>query len=204
MLTSLSFFAASWKAQREAPPGSLNQLRQTYSRDLWSLHQSLPLRFHPVVEYCLNSLDAVLSLPTCLIHRDFSTANLILDETSCHLIGVLDWGEAEVGPFGQNIHFVQNLMCVLRHERGWIPLEDYETLQKTFWDTFQEEAGGLPAETITTIKIAGMIGLLLYRGFTRRLANMPQPVPISEDEAGRYSLLYLDAFLLNSATRIKT
>lgn len=75
-------------------------------------------------------------------------------------------------------------------------------MQATFWTTLQDEVGGLLAETIETIKIASVMGLLLYRGFTRRLPQMPEPSPISEkDEFGRYSKLYLDGFVLDPETR---
>lgn len=46
------------------------------------------------------------------------------------------------------------------------------------------------------------MGLLLYRGFARRLAGMPQPTTTSDNEAGRYGMLYLDAFIINPDTRI--
>ena len=52
------------------------------------------------------------------------------------------------------------------------------------------------------------MGLLLYRGFARRLAGMPQTTTTSDDEAGRYGmlyllyLLYLDAFIINPDTGI--
>ena len=61
--------------------------------------------------------------------------------------------------------------------------------------------GDLPAETMKTIKIARIIGLLRSRGFTKRLANMPPATPIHDDETGRYNMLSLDGFLINPATR---
>lgn len=64
------------------------------------LLHSLPLRFRSIVKRCFDSVEEVLSLPMVLLHRDFSKANLIVDKTSCHLVGVLDWGEARIGPFG--------------------------------------------------------------------------------------------------------
>jgi hypothetical protein len=61
--------------------------------------------------------------------------------------------------------------------------------------------GDLSAETIQTIKTARIMGLLLSRGFTTRLANMPQATPIHDDETGRYNMLPLDGFLVNPSTR---
>ena len=53
-----------------------------------------------------------------------------------------------------------------------------------------------------TIKSARIMGLLLSCGFTSRLANKPQVTPIRDDETGRYNMLSLDGFLIDSATRL--
>lgn len=63
----------------------------------------------------------------------------------------------------QSLHFVENLTCYLRCERGWIPHLDYRTLQEAFWFTFQDKVGGLSREIMMTIKIASIMGLLLCR-----------------------------------------
>ena len=146
-------------------------------------------------------MKAILSLPMVLLHRDFGTCNIMDDETSCHLTGVIDWAEAEVCPFGQNLHSLQAFTGALHLKNGWRRYEDYKALQDNFWGTFQDEVGDLSTETINTIKKARVMGLLRSRGFTKRLANMPPAVPISDDETGRYNMLSLDGFLVNPATR---
>lgn len=197
-----SFFAKSWRTPQPITSNYRSKLRQEYTSDLELLLRAFPSRFHRVIQECLDSIDAILNLPAVLLHRDFSTANLVVDRKTCNLKGVLDWGEAGLGTFGQNLHFIQNLMCVLDLERGWRPYNDYNMLQETFWSTFQRETGNVSEETIRTIKLASAMGLLLYRGFTRRLAGMPCAQPICEDQEGSYSFLYLDAFLLNPASNI--
>lgn len=52
---------------------------------------------------CLGSMEAILSLPMVLLHRDFGTGNIMADGISCHLTGIIDWAEAEICPFGQNL-----------------------------------------------------------------------------------------------------
>lgn len=202
MLTDKSFFATSWKAPQKAPWDLRLKLRQEYKQDLEDLLRSFPFRFHKTIQRCLDSLENILALPVVLLHRDFSTANLLVDWKTGQLEGVLDWGEAEICVFGPNLHFVQNFMCVLDSKHGWQPYDDFEALQETFWGRFRDEIGDISSETIKTIKLASMMGLLLYRGFTRRLVGMARPIPISEDEEGCYSFRYLDAFLLNPTTRI--
>ncbi|KAI9678632.1 MAG: hypothetical protein M1817_005689 [Caeruleum heppii] len=195
------FFAVTWKTPQEVDLDYRENLHRKYIRDLHLLLHSLPPRFRIFVQECLDSIKAILSLPMVLLHHDFGTCNIMVDEKSCHLTGVIDWAEAEICPFGQNLHSLQSFMGTLNLKNGWTRYEDYLALEVTFWSTFQDEVGGLSAETVQTIKTARIMGLLLSRGFTSRLANMPQPTPIGDDETGRYNLLSLDGFLINTATR---
>ena len=50
------------------------------------------------------------------------------------------------------------------------------------------------------IKRARTLGLFLSRGFTGRLANKPEPVPIGDDDHGRYNMMSFDGFLINPQT----
>ena len=146
-------------------------------------------------------MTAILSLPMVLLHKDFGTCNIMVDDTSGYLVGVIDWAEAEIGPFGLNLHSLQPLMSKFHLKNGWIRYEDCDTLQETFWNTFCEEFGGLNKETIRVIKSARVVGLLLSSGFTSRLANIPEPVPIPDDESGAYNMRDLDGLLINPVTR---
>ena len=75
------------------------------------------------------------------------------------------------------------------------------SLRRHSGQTFCEEIGGLGEEEIQAIKSSRVIGLLLSRGFTSRLANMPWPEPIRDDESGPYNMLHLDGLLIAPATR---
>ncbi|KAH6847077.1 hypothetical protein B0I37DRAFT_374236 [Chaetomium sp. MPI-CAGE-AT-0009] len=41
------------------------------------------------------------------------------------------------------------------------------------------------------------------RGCTSRLANVPDPVPIRDDDGGRYNMMVLDGLLVNSAAQFE-
>lgn len=137
-----------------------------------------------------------------LVHGDFSVFNIMVDEKRCHLVGVIDWAEAEVGPFGTNLHLLQHLMSKLHLKDGWTRFEDYYDLVRAFWETFGNEVGGLGEDDIRDIKAARILGLLRSHGFTSRPANEPEPVPIKDDERGRYVTMILDGLLLNPNTRL--
>ncbi|GIK00091.1 hypothetical protein Aspvir_004106 [Aspergillus viridinutans] len=195
------FFALSWKAPQDVDETYRDGLRHQYEKELQLLLTSLPERFRPFTQECLNSLPAILSLPMVLLHRDFGVCNIMVDEMSCKLVGVIDWAEAEIAPFGLNLHSHQRLISKVHLKHGWIRYDDYIILEEIFWSTFSEEAGGLSDETIRVIKLARVMGLLLSRGFSSRLANMPEPVPIRDDETGAYNMRDLDGLLINPATR---
>ncbi|QYS95757.1 APH domain-containing protein [Trichoderma simmonsii] len=203
MVDIARFFAISWKTPLKVDSAYRDQLGQTYTKELRLLLSALPNRFHPIIEHCIRAMDDVLSLPMVLLHQDFSTCNIMVDETSCHLVGVIDWAEAEIYPFGLNLDSLQSFTGKLDIWNGWSRYQDYADLQDTFWNVFAQEVGGLTEDKIQAIKLARVVGLLLSHGFTGRLANEPPAVPIRDDDDGRYNMMSLDGLLINPATRFE-
>ncbi|KAF2460064.1 hypothetical protein BDY21DRAFT_384471 [Lineolata rhizophorae] len=183
------FFALAWKNPQDVDQTYREHLRHRHETNLRLLLTSLPDRFHPIKK-SLDSMLAIYSLPMVVLHKDFGTCNIMVDSASCHLVGVIDWAEAEIGPFGLNMHSLQPLMSMFHLKHGYIRYDDYDILEETFWHSFRKEIGGL-----------GVVGLLLSRGFTSRLANMPKPESIQDDEIGAYNMRHLDGLLVNPATR---
>lgn len=201
VLNNYRIFALSWKAPQNVDSTYRENLCRIYTDDLQLLLHRLPSRFHQIIQICLNSMETICSLPMVLLHRDFSTCNIMVDRASCYLTGIIDWAEAEICPFGQNLHSIQDLTGALHLKNWWRRYDGYEALQDIFWDTFQDEVGGLSTDTIEAIKTARIMGLLRSRGFTKRLASMPPAIPIGDNETGRYNMLSLDGFLVNPVTR---
>ncbi|UKZ68213.1 uncharacterized protein TrAtP1_009248 [Trichoderma atroviride] len=195
------FFALSWNAPQQVDPVYRDQLQKTYTTELTMLQTALPDLFQPIIKECIESIDNIFSLPMVLLHQDFSSCNIMVDEKTCHLTGVIDWAEAEVAPFGLNLYTVQGLAGHFHLRDGWSRYDDFDHLQSVFWSTFHEEVGDLSEETLCTIKLARTTGLLLSRGFTNRLANQHKHVPIGNDEQGRYNRLFLDGLLISADTR---
>lgn len=198
-----SFFALSWKSPQIIEQAQLDKLQQEYERDLRSLLLALPQRFHDAIRRCLQALPSIMALPTVLAHKDFGDFNMLVDPDTCHLLGVVDWAEAKLGPFGLNLYAVENLMSKFHLRNGASRYPDYDTLYYTFWQTLKAEIGPDPGDAeIRTIRSAMLLGFLLDRGFTSRLANMSEPVPISDDyKEGAYNMLVLDSFLSQAETR---
>ncbi|KAM3501001.1 hypothetical protein MY10362_005927 [Beauveria mimosiformis] len=197
-----SFFARSWLAPQSVSSEYQENLKAEYGRDLKQLLHALPERFQPYVETCLASLDDIMSLPMVLSHRDFGVTNVLVDAASCHLKGVVDWAEATICPFGLDLHFLQRFAGAMHMRNGYSRFPDYDAVQETFWAAFTRQVGGLDDETIRIIKRARLLGVLLTHGFTCRLANEPEPVPLKDDDHGRYGMMHLDDYLINSAQRL--
>lgn len=62
---------------------------------------------------------------------------------------------------------------------------------------FRDKVCWLTDDTLGTVRIARTAGLLLAKVFTSRLGNQSEPVPIGDDECGRYNMLSFDGFLIN-------
>ncbi|KAJ5714570.1 uncharacterized protein N7483_011751 [Penicillium malachiteum] len=90
------FFALSWKSPQDVDQTYRDSPTHQYRRDLNLLLESLPIRFHPLIKKSIDSLPAISSLPMVLVHNDFGTFNMLVDENSCNLLGVIDWAEAEI------------------------------------------------------------------------------------------------------------
>ncbi|CRK11285.1 hypothetical protein BN1708_010091 [Verticillium longisporum] len=195
------FFALEWKAPQEVGRTDCDCMAEIFQKELQMLLIALPDQLHPIIRATLASLPSIFSLPMVLLHKDFGDCNIIVEEESCHLVGVIDWAEAEIGPFGTNLHSLQSLMSKLDLRKGRIRYEDYDELARLFWETLSGEVGGLRDNTTRSIKAAMVLGLLRSRGFTSRLANEPRP--IRNDDSGRYNMMILDGLLLNPATRFE-
>ncbi|KAE8408301.1 hypothetical protein BDV37DRAFT_192819 [Aspergillus pseudonomiae] len=190
LLTDIArFFALPWNAPQTVTHPYRDGLHHQYEKELGLLLTSLPPRFCRFIQESLDSLLVILSLPMVLLHKDFGVCNIMVNETSFNLTGVIDWAEAEIAPFGLNLHSLQRFISKFHLERGWIRYNDYFILEEIFWTTFRNEAGELDDETIRVVKLARGMGLLLSCGFTSRLANEPVPAPIQDDENGAYNML---------------
>jgi aminoglycoside phosphotransferase (APT) family kinase protein len=95
-----------------------------------------------------------------LLHNDFGSFNMLVDEKSCNLLGVVDWAEAEIAPFGINLYAHDRLISKIHLKHGWSRYNDYRLLDEIFWSTFSQETE-VDNKTIKTIKAARIARVLL-------------------------------------------
>ncbi|TQN63764.1 hypothetical protein CSHISOI_11656, partial [Colletotrichum shisoi] len=150
------FFAQSWKSPQEVDQARRLSMLAMFERELHLLLAALP-GFDEIIRATLASLPNVLSLPMVLVHKDFGDSNIMVQRESSRLVGVIDWAEAEVAPFGTNLHSLQSLISKLHLKHGWIHYEDYGDLMHSFWENFDGKVGGLSHETTRAIKAARVL-----------------------------------------------
>lgn len=70
-----------------------------------------------------------------LTHGDLSLTNILVDETSHQITGLVDWSLATVSPFGLELDFLLLTMGYMDFS-GWHDYECKALLQTAFWDEF--------------------------------------------------------------------
>ncbi len=139
-----------------------------------------------------------------LSHVDFSFCNIMIQQVSDRLIDVINWAEATICSFEQNLYTLQDFSNTLHRNNDWKQYKDHETLQKTFWQIFQQEMRDLSAEMMKVIRSAKILNCLLTYEFIKRLTNEQFVVLIQEDdEINRYNMLFWNAYLVNVKTRFE-
>lgn len=140
-------------------------MKEKYFQDLQTLRKTLPAHFQPVIEVCISSLDDILSLPHVPQHADLCDTNILVEPESGKITGVLDWSDAQVLPFGLNLHAVEAFTVHLNLDPEGLESSDHKAMQTVFWETLGKEVGSLSEEAIRTIKKASALGVLMGWGF---------------------------------------
>ena len=144
-----------------------------------------------------------MALPKVLTHNDFRENNLIVHAQTYHLLGVIDWREATIEPFGVNLYSMQLLMGRFHLRDGVIRYDDYDALHSKFWEVLEKETSGWNGDDTNrrSVELAMVLGLLRLKGFTARYIPSATPVPIGDDANSAYNMLGLDGWLVNPKTK---
>lgn len=127
--------------------------------------------------------------PITITHGDFSDSNMLADETSVVLTGVVDWAEASVLPFGFALYALDNSLGYMG-KNGWVSHDNAEVMRERFWSTFCTYAQPSREER-ERMKVARLAGILFRYG-TRVNSGFPGMLGIRGSSDG--SLRFLEAF----------
>jgi len=186
------FLAKAWRHQEKVklPAGIIGSSIETR---LEKLATELPLRFRPAASYTISQLDLINILPKTLAHGDIVASNILLDPATGNLIGLVDWTEAEILPFGICLYGLEEILGRMIDDT-FVYYADAEQARDVFWTKLQQEISELANErTLQALKLARIVGILLWYGYAFDDGAIDRVVQEGRDcqEIG-----YLDAFLL--------
>ncbi|KAJ5491228.1 hypothetical protein N7539_002795 [Penicillium diatomitis] len=106
---------------------SFNQIFDLLARNLLS-------RFAPNLDMVRKELPALFSkaLPCVLSYGDLNMMNLLVNPKTGNIIGIVDWAELRILPFGFALYGLENLLGRMDSE-GWRYYDGYRELESLFW-----------------------------------------------------------------------
>ncbi|KAH8805383.1 hypothetical protein F5884DRAFT_885667 [Xylogone sp. PMI_703] len=189
-----SFFASAWYHTPEwisRPNREL--LLDEYSSKLTELCHELPSRFRQTLEYIIARLPDLFAndWPMVPNHTDLLENNIHVDPSTGRLVGVCDWKDTDVSPFGLSLGGLETMLGINRVNEGWCYHPNQQALRDLFWETFY---GALGSVTDERIEVARLAGIFLANGW--QSDDEGNGVPVQE---GTRDLAYLDSIVLGTS-----
>ncbi|KAI1367781.1 hypothetical protein F5Y08DRAFT_41925 [Xylaria arbuscula] len=133
---------------------------------LESMSASLPKRFRHTASAILRDITKIEALPWIFTHGDFLAANVMVNESSGELTGLLDWAEAEWLPFGVGMYGLEELLGEDDKNGSFVYYPEAKRLRNIFWNYLMLMIPELARDsrTIDLIKKAQTLGVLLWHG----------------------------------------
>lgn len=151
----------------------------------------MPPYLTPAVVSARSQLDLLFSgnFRYALCHGDLNDMNLLVDEETGDLTGVIDWAEASIQPFGLSLWGLETLLG-FSDKDGWHYYSASNTLEDVFWAAFYHETSSISEDDKKLIDISRRVGILLRYGFIW-IDGAERPVT---EHTGLDSLRRLQAF----------
>ncbi|KAM0446755.1 hypothetical protein ACHAO4_009255 [Trichoderma viride] len=144
-----------------------------------------------------------MRLPMVVYHTNLSKENFTVDR-ECQLVGILSWSRLAIGPFGLNLHILEEIYGDFSLQYGRSNFFDHKDLQCLFWDVLSRAVGGLTPRETRSIKVAMIVGFLQRWGPAWKLATYPGPEPASTvDEISRFNMAVMRSYLIDPTTRFE-
>ncbi|EFQ99198.1 hypothetical protein MGYG_02212 [Nannizzia gypsea CBS 118893] len=182
------FFATSWI---NAQPRPETLLQSNYDKMLEQLSKLMPPYLTPAIVSARAGLNLLFGsdFRCALCHGDLNDMNLLVDEETGDLTGVIDWAEASIQPFGMSLWGLETLLGFSDRD-GWHYYSASNSLEDAFWAAFYDEIGSISEEDKKLIDISRRVGILLRYGFVW-INGVETPVT---EQTGLDSLRRLRAF----------
>ncbi len=158
------FLSKSWHkhSNLSLPTGKIGS---TVRSRLEVLSKELPPRFQHIAKHILSQLYLTETLPVVLVHGDIVPSNILLDPSTGHLHGLVDWAEAEYLPFGICLYGLEEILGYMT-PKGFVYYTNAEQCRAAFWARLKAEIPELAdEETLKAVYLARDLGVLLWHGF---------------------------------------
>ncbi|KAJ2896327.1 uncharacterized protein MKZ38_005626 [Zalerion maritima] len=195
---AVRYFARSWSKPQQTTA-------EARAETLGGVQRRLALLFESSLSFLGDSAASKLkrSLPTlfgqeyrqALTHGDLSRTNILVNEDTYEITGIVDWSLAAILPFGMELDCLF-LTTGYMNRDGWHDYACRSRLHEAFWDEFwsaSEVRNNVQREKIRDMaKQAAMIGAILRYAFQRNADGSPSEALVSD---GALTWRYLRAWL---------
>ncbi|UZP40126.1 hypothetical protein NXS19_007942 [Fusarium pseudograminearum] len=167
------YFARCWSSSQ--PVDHQTQAEKQlgiYKRLTRLAEESPPVLSKSILSKLIEALPSIFAkdYPQVLTHNDFSVTNILVNEDTLKITGIVDWSLASVMPFGLDLDILF-LATGFRTLHGWHDYGCKPQLQDVFWDEFWFSSGiegeDLRRKTQNLAEVAGQIGAILRLAFRR-------------------------------------
>ncbi|RDW90566.1 phosphotransferase family protein [Aspergillus mulundensis] len=188
------YFARCWLSPQPVDPEAQADFRKRVYRQLMKFKTS-PLSCTIIVEL-ERSLPILFgqTYPQVLTHNDLSQTNILLNEESFEITGVVDWSLAGVQPFGMDLDSLL-LATGYMDLNGWHNYPCRLQMLNAFWDEFwihcQIHDDIRQREIRASAMQAAKVGAVLHYAFQRNANGSPS----EELTTSKWALKTLNAML---------
>jgi hypothetical protein len=185
------FFASSWLNPQVMEAPAIEALFNEYHDRINILAKALRPRFAEKLNEVKIGLPSLFASPYPLVlsRGGLCEMNILVDERTGHITGVIDWEDARILPFGFSLWGLENVLGYMDSE-GWHYCDSREHLIGLFWRTFDCQVESIPDRQVTAV--ARTVGIFCRYGPAWEKGPW---VPVDESSS---STKYLDAFFNTS------
>lgn len=166
-----NFIARAWPVDSNQKVACTGVVGSVLPQKTQALAEQLPSsHLRAAARDASRSLTFLEILPNVLNHGDIVQSNVMVDPATFHLVGFVDWAEAEWLPFGTCLYGLEHFLGVTTSsESGQQSFEYYNRayeLRFHFWRHLRALIPTLESEDFRdALLLAKRVGTLLWHGF---------------------------------------